>query len=91
MAETLTANYSRTKPDPGGSPNTWGSTLNADLDQIDAQAFANQQAGKQGSAPVGSGALWFAATPPTNWLLCQGQALATTGTYAALFAILGYT
>lgn len=87
MAETLTANYGWTKPEPGGSPNTWGSTLNSDLDAIDAQVYANQQAG----VPVGSGALWFTSTPPTNWLLCQGQSLATTGTYAALFAVIGYT
>ena len=31
-----------------------------------------------------------AAPAPTNWVLCQGQSLDTTGTYAALFAILGY-
>ena len=30
------------------------------------------------------------ATPPANWLICDGSSLATTGTYAALFAILGY-
>lgn len=86
MAETLTANYGWTKPDPGASANTWGATLNADLDKIDAQVFANQQAG----LPVGSGALWFTNTPPTNWLICNGASLATTGTYAALFAAIGY-
>lgn len=42
MAETLTVNYSWTKPDPGASANTWGATLNADLDKIDAKVFANQ-------------------------------------------------
>jgi microcystin-dependent protein len=87
MAETLTANYSWTKPDPGGSPNTWGSTLNADLDKIDAQVFTNQQ----GMVPVGAMAMWPASTPPSNWLICDGSSLATTGTYAALFAVIGYT
>ena len=87
MAETLTANYGWTKPDPGASANTWGATLNADLDAIDAQVFTNQQAG----VPIGSGSMWFAATPPANWLICDGSSLATTGTYAALFAIIGYT
>lgn len=86
MAETLTANFGWTKPDPGASPNTWGATLNADLDKIDAQVFANQQ----GLAPIGSGALWFSNTPPANWLICNGASLSTTGTYAALFAVIGY-
>jgi microcystin-dependent protein len=86
LAETLTTNYSWTKPDPGASANTWGATLNATTDKIDNQVFTNAKAG----IPVGSGALWFTSTPPANWLLCQGQSLATTGTYAALFAIIGY-
>ena len=86
MAETLTANYGWTKPDPGASANTWGSTLNATTDKIDAQVFTNQQAG----VPVGSGALWFTPTPPTNWLICDGSSLSTTA-YPALFAAIGYT
>ena len=44
VAETLTANYGWTKPDPGASANTWGDTLNKTTDKIDAQAFVNQQA-----------------------------------------------
>jgi microcystin-dependent protein len=86
LAETLTTNFGWTKPDPGASANTWGATLNATTDKIDAQAFLNAQAGM----PIGSGGLWFTATPPTNWLLCQGQSLATA-TYPALFAVIGYT
>ena len=87
MAETLTANYSWTKPDPGASANTWGATLNADLDKIDAQVFINQQAG----VPIGSGALWFTLTPPTNWLIANGASLSTAAPYDKLFALLGYT
>ena len=73
-------------PDPGGSANTWGNTLNATTQAIDAQVFTNAQ----GAAPIGSITMFAGVTPPANWLLCQGQSLATTGTYAALFAILGY-
>ena len=83
---TATAHYGWQMPDPGGSANTWGNTLNATTQAIDAQVFTNAQ----GAAPIGSVTMFAGATPPANWLLCQGQSLATTGTYAALFAIIGY-
>jgi microcystin-dependent protein len=85
MAETITANYGWTKPDPGASSNTWGSTLNATTDKIDAQVFVNQA----GAVPVGSGALWFAPTPPINWLICDNSLLSTAAPYDKLFAVLG--
>lgn len=87
MADTVTVHYGWTKPEPSGSANTWGVKQNGVFDQIDAQVFANQQAG----VPIGGGCLWFTATAPTNFLLCKGQSLATIGTYAALFALIGYT
>ena len=90
MAETQTVNFNWTMPDPGASANTWGATLNATTQKVDAQVFANQTAIAAGGAPIGSITMFGGATPPANWLLCQGQSLATTGTYAALFAILGY-
>jgi microcystin-dependent protein len=83
---TTTANYGWQMPDPGGSANTWGNTLNATTQAIDHQVFTNAQAG----VPVGAIAMFGGATPPANWLLCQGQSLATVGTYAALFAVLQY-
>jgi microcystin-dependent protein len=85
MADTITANYSWVKPEVGASAATWGAKQNGVFDQIDAQVFANQQAG----LPIGSGALWFTATPPANWLLANGASLDTT-TYAKLFAVYGY-
>jgi microcystin-dependent protein len=86
LAETLTAHYSWTKPDPGASASTWGTTLNQTIDKVDAQVFTNAQAG----VPIGTIMMFGGATAPSNWLLCQGQSLATTGTYAALFGVLGY-
>ena len=88
MAETTTSHFGWTMPDPGASANTWGATLNATTQKIDQQVYADQQAAVQSGAPVGSGALWFAATPPANWLICDGSSLDTT-TYAALFAVIG--
>jgi microcystin-dependent protein len=83
---TTTAKYGWQMPDPGGSANTWGNTLNATTQAIDQQVYINAQAG----VPIGAISMWGGATPPANWLLCQGQSLATTGTYAALFAVLQY-
>jgi hypothetical protein len=90
VANTTTVNFSWQMPDPGGSANTWGNTLNATTQAIDAQVFANQQAITAGQAPIGSVTMFAGATPPTGWLICDGSSLATTGTYAALFAVLQY-
>ena len=86
MADTLTANYSWVKPEVGASSATWGAKQNGVFDEIDAQVFANQQAG----LPIGGGCLWFTATPPANFLIADGSSLDTT-TYAKLFAVIGYT
>jgi microcystin-dependent protein len=77
-------------PDPGASANTWGATLNATTQKIDQQVYDNQTAATASQAPIGSVTMFAGATPPTGWLVCDGRSLATTGTYAALFAVCGY-
>jgi microcystin-dependent protein len=88
MADTQTVHYRMVMPDVGHAATTWGDSLNGDLVTIDAQMFANQQAG----LPVGSIAMFAAGStgPAINWLICNGLSLSTT-TYAALFAVIGYT
>jgi microcystin-dependent protein len=86
MAATLTPNYGWVQPDIGGDASVWGASLNDDLALIDAQVYANEQA----TVMVGCITMYGGATAPANWLLCQGQSLATTGTYAKLFGIIGY-
>ena len=86
MAETTTPNYGWTMPDPGASANTWGATLNATTQKVDAQVFVNAGRGVE----IGSGALWFTATPPANWLICDGSSLSTAAPYDKLFAVIGY-
>ena len=85
MVESATKNYGWIKPEVQHSPSTWGGFINNNFDAIDALVFANQQA----AAPVGGGALWFTATAPANWLICDGSSLDTTA-YALLFAVVGY-
>ena len=81
---TQTPNYQWDMPDPGGSPNTWGSTLNGTTGKIDAQMKKNEVAG----VPIGAITMWGGVTPPGNWLTCDGSLLSQT-TYPDLFAVLG--
>jgi microcystin-dependent protein len=41
--------------------------------------------------PTGGVIMWTSATLPSGWLLCDGSAYARTGTYAALYAVIGTT
>jgi microcystin-dependent protein len=86
MANTTTANYGWQMPDPGGSANTWGNTLNATTQAIDQQVFTNAQAG----VPVGAIAMFGGGTAPANWLICDGSSLSTSAPYDKLFAVLQY-
>jgi Phage Tail Collar Domain len=84
-ADTITANYGWIKPEVAASAATWGAKLNADLDLVDAQVYANQQAG----VPVGSITMFGGSPSPANWLICDGTWYDTTA-YATLFAVIGF-
>ena len=89
MAETQTPNFHWTKPDLGGDASTWGNVLNTTIDSIDSVVFANQAAG----VPIGSMTMWAGptASPPVNWLICDGSTLdyGATPAYQGLFNVIG--
>lgn len=43
-----------------------------------------------GDTPVGAGMLWYAATAPANWLICDGSSL-NRADYPRLFNVIGTT
>lgn len=43
------------------------------------------------SIPIGQISAFAGASAPTGWLLCDGSSQSTTGTYAALYGVIGYT
>ena len=89
MAETQTPNFHWTKPDLGGDASTWGNVLNTTIDAVDSVAYANQQSG----VPIGSMTMWAGptASPPANWLICDGSTLdyGVTPAYQGLFNVIG--
>ena len=57
------------------------------------KAFNQVQASSiSGAAPIGSVIMWAgtSANAPSTYAVCNGASLPTTGTYAALFAVIGY-
>lgn len=43
------------------------------------------------TTPVGQITAYAGSTAPVGWLLCDGSPQSTTGTYAALYGVIGYT
>ena len=81
---TLTSRFGWSMPDPGGSPNTWGDTLNQTTGKIDEQVFQNTQA----AVPIGTVVMFAGAVAPPNWMICDARSLDRV-TYQPLFAVIG--
>ena len=48
-------------------------------------------AANSGGVPIGTIIMWATATPPSDYLKCDGTLYATAGSYAQLFAVIGTT
>ena len=60
--------------------------LAARVSELEEQGFSGDSIPVGAILPYGAGG----NTPPEGFLICDGSLLATTGTYEALFAIIGY-
>src|ERR1051326_3139076 len=69
---------------PAGSGNVGVAVGGTNVATFTAQGLQTNQ------TPIGMVVDFAGSTAPTLWLLCFGQSLSTT-TYAALFAVIGYT
>jgi microcystin-dependent protein len=95
MPDTFTPNYNMTKPEVGGSPDTWGTKTNGNWDIIDTKikeavdaALAAQNTA-DAAFPV-SAIIMSGANAITGFLPCNGAPVSRT-TYADLFAAIGVT
>lgn len=89
MADTTTLNYGWVKPEVGASKDTWGNKVNTDLDDIDAQVFANADAASSGlalKANIASPTLTGIPAAPTAAPATNTTQIATTAFVGAAVA-----
>jgi microcystin-dependent protein len=82
---TFSGAISSVSPAFTGTPTAPTASPGTDTTQIATTAFVLAN-----GAPVGSMMMWPTSSAPSGWLLCEGDSISTT-TYAALFAVIGYT
>lgn len=85
MADTVTPNYNLTKPEVGGSNDTWGDKLNANMDAIDTAMKAIDDA-VANKAPLADADLTGNPTAPTQAAGNNSTRIATTAFVAAALA-----
>ena len=64
--------------------------VSARFGEVD-DAISGVSSSLSATLPTGSGMLWYTATAPAGWLLCDGTAISRFGDTARLFALLGTT
>jgi len=62
-----------------------------ELGHIQGPAGPTGPAGPVGTSPTGAMIGFGGAAAPAGWAMCNGAAVATHGTYAALFAVIGHS
>jgi microcystin-dependent protein len=82
---TFSGAISSVSPAFTGTPTAPTAAAGTDTTQIATTAFVLAN-----GAPTGSMMMWATGTAPSGWLLCEGDSISTS-TYAALFAVIGYT
>lgn len=71
-----------------GTPTVPTAAAGTNTTQVASTAFVT--AAVSAGMPVGTVAMWLTATPPTDWLICDGSSF-SSGTYPALNTLLGGT
>lgn len=80
LSSSITDIVNELGPNPKGS-----------FSSVDARITALVPGGGGGtSVPIATIFDYAGSVAPAGWVLCEGQSLSTTGTYANLYAVLGY-
>jgi microcystin-dependent protein len=82
---TFSGAISSVSPAFTGTPTAPTAAANTNTTQIATTAFVLAN-----GVPTGGLMMWGTGVAPTGWLLAEGASVSTT-TYAALFAVIGYT
>jgi microcystin-dependent protein len=82
---TFSGAVSSVSPTFTGTPTAPTAAAGTNTTQIATTAFVLQN-----GAPTGSVLMWTTNSAPSGWLICDGTSVLTSS-YAALFAVVGYT
>ena len=77
-------------PVPVSKGGTNAATISDARTNLDVYSTTQTNTAIAAASPTGEIKMWATATAPSGFLLCDGTSISTT-TYAALFAVIGYT